>query len=62
MAIKRMTVIGLGNIGGSVALAVHKNPAADVEVVAYVRNEETGREALRLGAVDRLSHDLADTV
>ena len=62
MAIERMTIIGLGNIGGSVALAVHNNPTADVEVVACVRNEETGREALRLGAVDRVSHDLADAV
>ncbi len=62
MAIERMTVIGLGNMGGSVALAVHRNPAADVEVVGYVRNEEAGREALRLDVVDRLSFDLADAV
>jgi prephenate dehydrogenase len=62
MTIKRITVIGLGNIGGSVALAVSNNPAADVEVVAYVRNQETGDEALRLGAADRVSNDLAEAV
>ena len=32
MSIKRITIIGLGNIGSSVALAVSNNDAADVEV------------------------------
>ncbi|MCB1676139.1 MAG: prephenate dehydrogenase/arogenate dehydrogenase family protein [Halioglobus sp.] len=62
MAITRMTIIGLGNIGGSMALAVRNNPAADVDVTAYVRRADAGREALRLGAADRISDDLADAV
>ena len=40
MSIKRITVIGLGNIGGSLALAVSGNETAEVEVVGYARNAE----------------------
>lgn len=62
MAIKQITVIGLGNIGGSIALAVRNNEAADVTVTAYVRRPEAGREALRLGIVDGVSDDLGEAV
>jgi prephenate dehydrogenase len=62
MSIKRITIIGLGNIGSSVALAVSNNDAADVEVSGYARNEETGREAVRLGVVQRFCDNLAEAV
>lgn len=62
MAIRRITVIGLGNIGSSLALAVCSNQAAGVEVTGYVRNPETGVEALRLGVVHRIADNLADAV
>ena len=62
MTIKRITIIGLGNIGSSVALAVCNNDAADVEVCGYIRNAETGREALRLGVVQRVCDNLAEAV
>lgn len=62
MSIKRMAVIGLGNIGGSIALAVCGNEAAELEVVGYARNEDTASEAMRIGAVDRVSGDLAEVL
>jgi len=62
MTIKRITIIGLGNIGSSVALAVSDNDAADVEVTGYARNAETGMEALRLGVVQRCFDNLAEAV
>lgn len=62
MSIKRITIIGLGNIGCSLALAVSNNDAADVEVCGYVRNGETGREAMRLGIVQRFCDNLAEAV
>jgi len=62
MTIKRITIIGLGNIGSSVALAVCNNDAADVEVWGYARNEETRQEALQLGVVQRVCDNLAEAV
>jgi prephenate dehydrogenase len=62
MTIKRIAVIGLGNIGGSIARAVCDNEAADVEVVGYARNADTTREAIRIGAVDRASSNLAEVL
>lgn len=62
MTIKRVAVIGLGNIGGSIALAVRGNAATEVEVVGYARNENTASEALRLGAVDRVSSNLGEVL
>lgn len=62
MTIKRMAVIGLGNIGGSIALAVCGNETADVEVVGYARNADIASEATRIGAVDHASSDLAEVL
>ncbi len=62
MTIKQITIIGLGNIGGSIGLAVRNSEMANVTVTGYVRREDAGREALRLGVVDRVSDDLGDAV
>jgi prephenate dehydrogenase len=62
MTIERISIIGLGNIGSSLALAVCSNEAADVEVRGYARNGETGREALRLGVVQQVYDNLAEAV
>lgn len=62
MTIKHIAIIGLGNIGGSLALALRGNAAADIEVTGYARNKDTAREAIRMGAVDRASGDLAEVV
>jgi prephenate dehydrogenase len=48
----RVSIIGLGLIGGSLGLAFRKSEA-DVEVVGYARRPEVASRAVELGAVDR---------
>jgi len=62
MAEKRISIIGLGLIGGSLAMALKRCVACDMEIVGYARRAETGQEALRLGAVDRVVDNLHDAV
>ena len=49
---KRITIIGLGLIGGSLGLALKKAPA-DWEITGYDRNYKTLRMALVRGAIDK---------
>lgn len=49
---KRVTIIGLGLIGGSLGLALKKALGSGVRITGYARNPEVGRLALRRGAVD----------
>lgn len=58
---KRITIIGLGLIGGSLGLAV-KNKRLAREVVGVSRRQSTVRSALSLGAVDSATFDLAKGV
>ncbi|SLN05710.1 Prephenate dehydrogenase [Brachybacterium faecium] len=48
---KKLLVIGIGLIGGSIALAV-KRGRPDVTILGYDANPETLSEALRLGVID----------
>ena len=48
----RVSIIGLGLIGGSLGLAL-KRSEADVEVVGFARRPEVVSRAVELGAVDR---------
>jgi len=59
---KRISIIGLGMIGGSLAMALKRCAACDMEIVGYARRVETAQEALRLGAVDRVVDTLRDAV
>lgn len=52
---KRVAVIGLGLMGGSLGLALKARGLAD-RVAGYARREETRRKALEMGAVDE-AHD-----
>jgi prephenate dehydrogenase len=52
----KVAVVGLGLLGGSVALAARARGAA-VQVVAWTRRAETAREALARGAVDAAGVD-----
>ena len=52
LSMMRISIIGLGLIGGSLGLAFRK-PEADVEVVGYARRPEVASRAFELGAVDR---------
>lgn len=57
---RRVAVIGMGLIGGSFALALHKR-FPDVRVVGYDRTEVANR-ALACGAVDETASDLGGAV
>ena len=54
---KRVTIIGLGLIGGSLGLAIKEKRLAK-EVIGVSRRQTTIRRALSLGVVDRVTLDL----
>jgi prephenate dehydrogenase len=56
--IKRLCIIGVGLIGGSLARAL-KAAGACGEVVGYGRNPEALQRALELGVIDRAESDIA---
>ena len=61
MSIRRLAVIGVGLIGGSLARALRE--AGDVgEVVGCGRGRKNLERAVELGVVDRYSHDVAEAV
>ncbi len=59
--IRRLAVVGLGLIGGSVALAARAS-GADVEIVGSDPDPEAGRRALERNAINRHAADAADAV
>ncbi len=61
MAIKRLSVIGVGLIGGSLARAL-KAANACTEIVGWGRNAEQLEKAKSLGVIDRAETDLAAAV
>ncbi len=61
MSIRRLAVIGVGLIGGSLARALRE--AGEVgEVVGSGRGRENLERAVALGVIDRYSHDVAEAV
>lgn len=52
---KRLAIIGLGLIGGSIGLALKK---AEIERVGYVRNSAKGEQAIKRGVVDKVTTSL----
>jgi prephenate dehydrogenase len=59
---KRITIIGLGLIGGSLGLALKAAGLADVEIVGHSRRRETTNKARKIGAIDRAEHNLPRAV
>ncbi len=55
---RKATVVGLGLIGGSIALDLRRTGLYD-EVTGVDRNADHARQALRLNLVDRVEHDEA---
>jgi prephenate dehydrogenase len=54
----KITIIGLGLIGGSIGLGFKKAPPAEgMKIVGVPRREETAREAVERGAVDEATLD-----
>ena len=58
---KRIAIIGLGLIGGSIGLALRQTKVA-CEIAGYDMSEETRRRAYEVGAVDQLCNSLIDAV
>jgi len=58
---KRVTIIGLGLIGGSLGLAIKEKRLAR-EIVGVSRRRSTIRKALAIGAVDRVTLDFKKAV
>lgn len=54
--LQRVTIVGLGLIGGSLGLALTRARAAR-EIVGLSRHRATGRHAVRRGAIDRGTTD-----
>jgi len=59
--IKRLAVIGVGLIGGSLSLALKKSGMVG-EVVGYSRTASVRDEALDLGIIDHAASSIADAV
>lgn len=49
---QRITIIGLGLIGGSIGLALKRAGLKDVEIAGVARSRETVSKARKLGAID----------
>jgi len=58
---KKITIIGVGLIGGSIGLAIKKKKIADI-VVGVFRRETTLKKALKYKAVDKATMSIADGV
>jgi prephenate dehydrogenase len=59
---RRIVIIGLGLIGGSIGLALKRAGSDGIELVGCARRPETADRALQLGAVDRVEGSLASAV
>lgn len=59
---KRVVIVGLGLIGGSMGLALKKARAVDLERVGFARRAEVAAKAVSIGAVDRAEGNLISAV
>lgn len=59
--IRRLAIIGVGLIGGSLARALRAAGVVD-EIVGCGRGRENLETAVELGVIDRYSHDIAEAV
>jgi len=58
---KRLSILGVGLLGGSIGLAA-KSIESGVETVGYGHRRETLEEAARIGAIDRWTASAAEAV
>jgi prephenate dehydrogenase len=59
--IKHLAIIGVGLIGGSLALALKKAGLVE-QVTGYSRSQAAREEALALGIIDKTAESLAEAV
>jgi prephenate dehydrogenase len=60
--VKRIAIIGLGLIGGSLALALKKASAKGPEIIGFSRSSETVAKAKDCGAIDQVAENPASAV
>jgi prephenate dehydrogenase len=61
MRFRRLAVIGVGLIGGSLARALREADRVD-EIVGCGRGRDNLQRAVELGVIDRFTHDVAEAV
>jgi prephenate dehydrogenase len=61
MQLHRMSIIGVGLLGGSIGLAV-RSTTTDCEIVGYGHRKQTLNRAYEIGAIDRGTEDLSYAV
>jgi prephenate dehydrogenase len=59
---KRIAIVGLGLIGGSIGLALKRGGSDGFDLVGYARRPETADRAMQMGAVDRVEGSLTSAV
>ena len=59
---KRITIIGLGLIGGSLGLAFKAAGLSDVEIVGHDLRRDVANTARKMGAIDKAEHNLPRAV
>lgn len=58
----KLTIIGLGLIGGSMGLALKRATTVKAEIVGYDRDYEVGQRALKAGAIDKNALSVEEAV
>lgn len=58
----RITIVGLGLIGGSLGLALRKSGWQAADITGHTRSQSSAATALKLGAVDKISAELQEAV
>jgi prephenate dehydrogenase len=61
MELRRLSILGVGLLGGSIGLA-WKAISSSCEIVGYGHREDSLRRALEMGAVDKITQDPAAAV
>lgn len=59
---ERITIIGLGLIGGSIALGLKRAPVRDIEIAGIARSSETASRAKKAGAIDRDARSMEEAL
>jgi len=60
--VRRISILGLGLIGGSLALALKKTCATELEITGFSRRPETLARAEKLNIIDRTAPDMVSAV
>lgn len=62
MTARKIAIVGLGLIGGSLGLALKQAKGDELEIIGFARRPETASEAVRRGVVDGTEAQLARAV